>query len=73
MEDNALQQKIARAKEGLVPKVSKDKYEEEYAKFCGWCEKNEITQVNQDICLAWLEELKEKYAPTSLYSKLPVS
>lgn len=52
----------------LLPEKSKQNYDSVYLKFVEWKTKEKVKASNEDILLAYYNELKIKYAPSSMWS-----
>nr|XP_015840357.1 PREDICTED: uncharacterized protein LOC107399165 [Tribolium castaneum] len=54
---------------GLLPKKSSARYEHQYLDFKNWQKKQNVGSVNEEVLLAYLNQLSMKYSPNSLWSK----
>jgi site-specific recombinase XerD len=54
----------------LIPNASKSRYDATYARFVSWCKDKGVPSdyVSENILLAYLQELSEKYAASTLWS-----
>lgn len=67
-----LLKKAANVTNNLLPDLSRVRYETEYKKFCDWCKKegiNDVQNVSDDILLVYMSEMSINAKPSTLWSR----
>ncbi|KAJ3666187.1 hypothetical protein Zmor_001640 [Zophobas morio] len=67
---NYVLSQAAKARECLVPVKSKAAYSKVYEDFQEWRRENSVNGVDENILLAFFEDLSHKYSPNTLWPKL---
>lgn len=54
--------------DGLLPTKSRPKYEKAYQDFCKWCEENNVTNITENVVLAYFKIMSETKKASTMWS-----